>query len=218
MAVANSSVNITEGVSTGFTQTNQTVYITTTGLATYSLAARTSAGSTATILNNSNSTQSVITWNKISVQQPVTQTADYLYGTVSGTVSGANVTFTLANTAGNLGLASNVITLNAGKTYRLNANLRVTSAGTAISVNPEWYNLTTASTLTNGSLVSPTWTTNNDMALGQLEYVITPTVNTQVILRGRTAVPSGSITSFEPGTQPETIIVPRALGLKSPSK
>ena len=165
--------------------TNQTVRVVTTGPATYKMQFASGGANTTTIWNNTtNNGQSNITWKKIGGFTGVTgQLVDYLEARVSGTISGANVTAGLFTSSGNIPNTSNQVTLSAGKTYRIVANLSATNLGASVAVTPFIYNLNTGTTTASGALYSSTWASNNDTAADTISVVVTPSVSTTYELR-----------------------------------
>jgi hypothetical protein len=168
-------------------EATNTVTITTAAAATYKLRWL-NDGATWTIINStgtgSGSYSSTISWKKISGYLPVSgQTADFAYArpsTFPGAGSTGDVTIPSLS-SGNIPLASNLFTLTAGKTYRLDAQLACSGAAGFITYTWMDSSNTLLPNANDGFCdPSPSSDSGND-AMSSVVY--TPSVTTQVKVR-----------------------------------
>jgi hypothetical protein len=146
---------------------------------------------TTTPLNTSGYTK--ITARKVGGNLPIAgYTTESVEAAISGSVTGTNQVLSLTKTNGSLGVATNIITLLPNKEYQITATMRATGLSATTSINSDIFNLTTNTVLATSSLVAPTWTNNSDMGNNVMQFKITPTVTTQLQIRGNGT--QGSVT------------------------
>jgi hypothetical protein len=175
---------------------SNTARITTTGPATYKLRGQTSSGSVS-IYNNTNTTtggQSKVAWKKIAGFLPSTgQTVDTLSLSRTGTNQsgvGSGVDIILNNVvAGNIpyNTTTGVVTLTAGKTYKLDSSLYFESFSSSTGVVIySWVDATTNTQLVSSQsgYVLPVTHTAQAALNPSLTMIYTPSADQTIKLRG----------------------------------
>ena len=162
------------------------VRVTTTGSAVYKLKAWASSGTYNASSDNNGRT--VVTWQKISGNAPVTgQSVDYGIARYTGADGsalsvGANVAFD-ATSSGNLTWNTNKFTLKANKTYIIESSLAI-YAGSPSAGRFQIYDYTNVKSLANGLFMSQGGSgTYYPNANSPMKCIVTPTTDIQVGIR-----------------------------------
>ncbi len=185
-AVAGSYITLRGEANGSFLSATREVFITTTQVATYKLRWRVGSGDTATIYNDANSSTN-IAWEKVGGFQPVVgQSVDFLevsLATNQTVNTSAKVPYSAVVAAGGTTIfqPNGEFLLKAGKTYRLQGAVSITTSST-LAHTFQWYNVT-AGAYFGGTArsISPT-TSTDDTPQGVASAIITPTVDTTVRL------------------------------------
>ncbi len=186
-------------VTTALNLTAEAIVV-TTGATTFTLQGRNGGSGTMTILNNSTYT-GTISWEKISGFIPtVGSTIDYvrLSKTSTQSIASANTIITFNSANGNIPVntATGQITLTAGKTYEITANVNSVAGSTAARPTFTLFNVTTGLAIGNTfGFYAPNDSASNSGSGTGCQVIITPLVTTIIEFRSLVGIGSGSISA-----------------------